>query len=201
MESVRVEQRWSGVNSLYLDYILIYLFIVMSIVKHRSIGSIIKGIWTHSLSILTMFSFPYQVTVALHRLRGVKIGKQSHVARGVILDERNPELIEIGKGVAVTSGVMILCHQRDLSEYKPGMYAMHCPFKEGKVVVKDGAHLGIGSIIMPGVTIGEGAIIGAGSVVTRDIPPYCVAVGAPAKVIKTFEKKETEKEIKNEDLD
>jgi acetyltransferase-like isoleucine patch superfamily enzyme len=159
----------------------------MSIVKKRSIGSIIKGIWTHSLSILTMFTFPYQVTVFLHRLRGVKIGKQSHVARGVILDERNPELIEIGNGVAVTSGVMILCHQRDLSEYRHGMYAMHCPFKEGKVIVKDGAHLGIGSIIMPGVTIGEGAIIGAGAVVTHDIPPYSVAVGVPAKVIKTFE--------------
>ena len=167
----------------------------MSIVKHRSIGSVLKGIWTHSLSILTMFSFPYQVTVTLHRMRGVKIGKQSHVARGVILDERNPELIEIGKGVAVTSGVMILCHQRDLSEYTPGMYAMHCPFKEGKVVVKDGAHLGIGSIIMPGVTIGEGAVIGAGSVVTRDIPPYCVAVGVPAKVIKTFEKQVNKDEI------
>ena len=169
----------------------------MSIVKHRSVGSVLKGIWTHSLSIFTMFSFPYQVTVALHRMRGVKVGKQSHIARGVILDERNPELIEIGNGVAVTSGVMILCHQRDLSEYKPGMYAMHCPFKEGKVIVKDGAHLGIGCIIMPGVTIGEGAIIGAGSVVTRDIPPYCVAVGAPAKVIKTFVKTEE----KNENLD
>lgn len=160
----------------------------MSIVERRSAKSIIKGIWTHSLSILTMFSFPYQVTVALHRMRGVKIGKKSHVARGVILDDRNPDLIEIGDGVAITSGVMILCHQRDLSDYHPGMYAMHCPFKERRVVVEDGAHIGIGSIIMPGVTIGKGAIIGAGSVVTKDIPPYCVAVGAPAKIIKSFEK-------------
>jgi acetyltransferase-like isoleucine patch superfamily enzyme len=40
------------------------------------------------------------------------------------------------------------------------------------------------SIILPGVVIGEGAVIGAGSVVTKDIPPYCVAVGNPAKVIK-----------------
>lgn len=162
----------------------------MSIVKHRSFKSICKGVWTHSLSILSMFSFPYQVTVALHRMRGVKVGKQSHIARGVMLDERNPELIEIGNGVAVTSGVMILCHQRDLTEYKSGMYAMHCPFKEGKVVIKDGAHIGIGAIIMPGVTIGKGAIIGAGAVVTRDIPDYCVAVGSPARVIKTFEKEE-----------
>ena len=162
----------------------------MSIVAHRSLRSIIKGVWTHSLSILTMFSFPYQVTVFFHRLRGVKIGKKSHVARGVILDDRNPDLIEIGDGVAVTSGVMILCHQRDLTDYKVGMYAMDCPFKEGKVIVKDGAHLGIGCIIMPGVTIGKGAIIGAGSVVTRDVPDYCVAVGAPAKVIKSFIKEE-----------
>lgn len=159
----------------------------MSIVEHRSAKSIVKGVWTHSLSILTMFSFPYQVTVALHRMRGVKIGKKSHVARGVILDDRNPDLITIGNGVAITSGVMILCHQRDLTNYKPGMYAMQCPFKEGPVVIKDGAHIGIGSIIMPGVTIGEGAVIGAGSVVTRDIPPYCVAVGSPCKPIKFFE--------------
>ena len=60
--------------------------------------------------------------------------------------------------------------------------------KDKPIVIKDGAHVGIGAIVMPGVTIGEGAIIGAGSVVTRDIPAYCVAVGAPARVIKTFEK-------------
>lgn len=161
----------------------------MSIVERRSFFSIIKGIWVHALGMCTMFTFPYQVTVFFHKLRGVHVGEKSHIARGCILDERNPELIFIGKGVAITSGVMILCHQRDLSAYKPGMYAMHCPFKEGKVVIEDGAHVGIGAIIMPGVTIGEGAVIGAGSVVTGDIPPYCVAVGIPAKVIKTFKTK------------
>lgn len=132
-------------------------------------------------------SFPYQVTVFLHRMRGVKIGKKSHVARLVSMDDRDPGLIEIGKGVAITTGVMILCHQRDLSKYRPGMYAMHCPFKAGKVIIKDGAHIGIGAIIMPGVTIGEGAVIGAGAVVTKDIPPYTLALGVPAKVIKTYE--------------
>lgn len=132
----------------------------MSIVTHRSILSIFKGLWVRFLGILTMFTFPYQLTVFLHRLRGTKVGARSHIARGAFLDERNPELIEIGKGVAITSGAMILCHQRDLSQYKPGMYAMQCPFNEGKVVIKDGAHIGIGAIIMPGVTIGEGAVTG-----------------------------------------
>lgn len=157
----------------------------MSIVDYqRRPSEIIRGIFNRALHNLAYFTFPYQVTVQLHRWRGVKIGRQSHVARLVSFDDRNPELIEIGDGVAITTGVMILCHQRDLSDYRPGMYAMHCPFKIGKVTIKDGAHIGIGAIIMPGVTIGKGAVIGAGSVVTKDIPDYCIAVGSPAKVIK-----------------
>jgi len=159
----------------------------MSIVSYRrSFCEVSRGIFNRVLHIIAYVTFPYQVTVFLHRLRGVKVGKKTHIARLVSFDDRNPELIEIGNGVAITTGVMILCHQRDLTNYKEGMYAMHCPFKEGKVVIKDGAHIGIGAIIMPGVTIGEGAVIGAGAVVTSDIPPYSVAVGIPAKVIKFF---------------
>ena len=82
---------------------------------------------------------------------------------------------------------MLLCHQRNLNQYEVGKPVMDCELVYKPIVINDGAHIGIGSIIMPGVTIGKGAVIGAGSVVTRDIPDYCVAVGAPAKVIKTFE--------------
>jgi acetyltransferase-like isoleucine patch superfamily enzyme len=159
----------------------------MSIVSYRrTFGQIFRGIWIRILSRLAYFSFPYQVTVFLHKMRGVKVGKQSHIARYVFIDDRNPELVEIGKGVAITARVMILCHQRELSVYKPGMYAMHCPFKVGKVIIKDGAHIGIGAIILPGVTIGEGAIVGAGAVVSKDVPAYSLAVGVPAKVVKTY---------------
>ena len=49
--------------------------------------------------------------------------------------------------------------------------------------------IGIGSIIMPGVTIGEGSVIGTGSLVTKDIPAWCVAAGHPAKVIRMLEKR------------
>ena len=54
------------------------------------------------------------------------------------------------------------------------------------VVVEDEAWLGAGVIILPGVVVGKGAIIGAGSVVVNDIPPFSIAVGAPAKVIRTL---------------
>ena len=159
----------------------------MSIVQQpRKPLTIFKGIFIRILSLVAYNTFPYQITVFLHKLRGVKVGKRSHIARYVFIDDRNPELVEIGEGVAITTGVMILTHQRDLTGYKPGMFAMENPFKEGKVVIGDGAHIGIGAIVMPGVTIGKGAVVGAGAVVTGNIPEYCVAVGVPAKVIKHF---------------
>ena len=55
------------------------------------------------------------------------------------------------------------------------------------VRVDDGAWLGQGVVVLPGVTIGARSVIGANSVVTSDIPERCIAVGAPAKVIRTLD--------------
>jgi len=60
-------------------------------------------------------------------------------------------------------------------------------YESKPVRVCRGAWIGANSILLPGVTIGENAVVGAGSVVTRDVPPYCVAAGSPAKVIKKLE--------------
>ena len=160
----------------------------MSNVQKRSVASIVRGIWIRLLSIIAQFTFPAQLTTFVHRLRGVKIGKGSKISRTVIIDDSRPDLVEIGKYVWITAGVQILCHQRNLETYEIGKPVMDNPLIYGKVIIKNGAHIGIGAIIMPGVTIGEGAVIGAGAVVTSDIPPYSVAVGVPAKVIKTFDK-------------
>ena len=59
-------------------------------------------------------------------------------------------------------------------------------YSKGTIRIKDRVWIGEQVLILPDVTIGEGAVIGAGSVVTKDIPPYCVAVGNPAKVIKKY---------------
>ena len=154
--------------------------------NHRTVGNVIKGVWIRFWSVIAPFTVPAHVTTAIHRLRGVHVGKGSRLARSVLIDGSRPDLITIGKNVWVTAGCQLLCHQRDLSQYKVGVPVMDLPLKYAPIVIEDGAHIGIGSIIMPGVTIGKGAVIGAGSVVTKDIPPYCVAVGVPAKVIKTF---------------
>lgn len=60
------------------------------------------------------------------------------------------------------------------------------------VVIKDWVWIGTGSIICPGVTIGEGAVIGAGSVVTKDVPPYCLAAGNPCRVIRELTERDKE---------
>lgn len=57
----------------------------------------------------------------------------------------------------------------------------------GKVIIEDWAYIGSESLIMPGVTIGEGALVGAGSVVTKSVPPYTVVGGNPAHVLCTVD--------------
>lgn len=152
--------------------------------NHRTFVSVAKGIRIRILSILAQFTFPAQLTTTIHRMRGVHVGKGSKITRTVIIDDSRPDLITIGENVWITAGCQILCHQRDLSYYQKDIPVMDCPLKYAPVVIKDGAHIGIGSIIMPGVTVGKCAVIGAGAVVTKDIPDYCIAVGVPAKVIK-----------------
>ena len=58
------------------------------------------------------------------------------------------------------------------------------PVDFAPVVIEDDADLGVGSVILPGVTIGRGAVIGAGAVVAADVPPYAVAAGVPARVLR-----------------
>lgn len=57
-----------------------------------------------------------------------------------------------------------------------------------KILIKKGAWIGAGATVLPGVTIGKYAIVGAGAIVTKDVPDYSVVVGIPAKVVKTLEK-------------
>ncbi len=153
----------------------------------RTLGSVFKGIWIRLLSILIPFTFPAHITTMLHRLRGVNVGKGSKISRTAYIEDSEPSLVTIGENVWITAGVMILCHQRDLKHYKIGQAVMDCPLKTAPVNIGDGAHIGIGAILMPGVSIGKGAVIGAGAVVTKDIPNHSIAVGSPAKVIKTFQ--------------
>lgn len=126
------------------------------------------------------------VRAQLHRWRGVEVGKDVAIGMEVMFDSVYPERIHIGSGCIITNNVQILAHNRDLRGYGPGKTIKDLDYIVQDVVLEEDVVVGIGSIILPGVTIGKGAVIAAGSIVNKDIPPYTMAVGSPARVIKKF---------------
>jgi maltose O-acetyltransferase len=114
----------------------------------------------------------------LERLRqdGVQIGKDVVVERGARLDPGHPWLISIGDGTTIAPEAYIIAH--DASVRQPTGWT-----KLQRVTIGADVFVGLRAIIMPGVTIGDGAIVGAGSVVTRDVPAGAVVAGNPARVI------------------
>ena len=118
------------------------------------------------------------------RQLGCKVGKNVMIGHAVRLDFGNAGLIEVGDNVIISNNTTILCHKRDVSEYKLGELAIKLPFIYDKVKIENGSQIGINCTILPGVTIGEGSIIGSCSVVTKDIPAWSIALGNPAKIIR-----------------
>ncbi len=124
------------------------------------------------------------------RLMGAKVGKGVYVGRLVVIDTRNPELITIDDGAHITNQTILLCHKRDLEQYSVDDIYGDMHYKTGAIHLCKGCSTGTNSLIMPGVTIGEGAIVGAGSLVTKDIPAWTIATGRPAKVVKQIPERE-----------
>lgn len=84
----------------------------------------------------------------------------------------------------------VISWKKGVDENKIGGYKDWTNVKRGKVVIKDKAWIGFNSIILKGVTIGEGAIVGAGSVVTKDVPDWTIVAGNPAKIIREIPENE-----------
>ena len=121
---------------------------------------------------------------------GCKVGKDIFVGDNVKIDTGHADLIEIDDHAHIAGGVRLLCHQRDLSDYCIGDDYAKLGYRLGKVHLCKGCLVGMESFVMPGVTIGEGAIVGAGSLVVKDVPAWTVAVGRPAKVVRQIPTRE-----------
>lgn len=116
------------------------------------------------------------------RALGYEVGKGSYFADDLVitLAYTNRGHLHLGQRVSIGPGcILVLAAHANNSIIK-----QQIPEKERWITLEDDVWLGAGVIVLPQVTIGEGSIIGAGAVVTKDIPPHCVAVGNPAKVIK-----------------
>ena len=94
--------------------------------------------------------------------------------------------LQIGQNVLIGRYVLINDHSHgDLADSKNGIPPVDRTLKsKGRITIKDNVWIGDNAAILSGVTIGEGAIVGANSVVTKDVPPYTVVGGVPAQVIK-----------------
>lgn len=133
---------------------------------------------------------PRRLRPIIIRQMGCHVGKHTFFGDYVRIDTSYPEMIYIGDYAHITSGCRILCHQRDLTGYCIGDNAADLGYRTGEVHIGKGVMVGMETMVMPGVSIGDGAIIGAGSLVTKDIPAWTIAAGRPAKVIKEIPKRE-----------
>lgn len=127
---------------------------------------------------------PRKLRPILIRKMGCHIGKNVFFGDYVRMDTSYAEMIYIDDYAHITSGCRLLCHQRDLKGYCVGDNAASFGYRTGEIHIGKGVMVGMETMIMPGVTIGDGAIIGAGSIVTKDIPAWTIATGRPAKVVK-----------------
>jgi len=117
---------------------------------------------------------------------GCRVGKNVFIGSHVHVDAGYSKMLIIEDGVHIAGHCILLCHQRDLSNYYIGDEYSKLGYKVQPIILKRGCLVGTSSIILPGVTVGEGAIIGAGSLVVKDVPSWTIATGRPAKVIKTL---------------
>jgi len=118
------------------------------------------------------------------------VGDRCFIGNGLISAAHG---IEIGNDVLISWGVTITdhnSHSLKFSERQKDVENWHNDKKDwsgvktAKVVIQDRVWIGFNAIILKSVTIGEGAIVGAGSVVSKDVPPYTIVAGNPAKIIR-----------------
>jgi acetyltransferase-like isoleucine patch superfamily enzyme len=130
-------------------------------------------------------------TVAFLRRQGMRIGPHAALLTRVQDFGTEPWLIEIGARVSVASGAVFVTHDgasRVFRERIAGGSAFGNAFAPIRVL--DDSMIGLRAILMPGVTVGPRCIVGAGSVVTSDVPPDTVVGGSPARVLCTVEQYE-----------
>ncbi len=142
-------------------------------------GYSLKRIWTKAcISMAKSPMLPSGVRVRLWKLGGIKLRGYCFIGSDVELDGIFPDFVEFGNGCTLTSGVRILTHY-----YNPSTHRYYY----GRVTIGDGVFIGINSLIINSVNIGDRAVIGAGSVVNCDIPAGEVWAGNPARFIKKLD--------------
>lgn len=160
----------------------------------------------YELCLCTVFNLPRVfffsfIKVVILRMVGAKVGKRTTIypnvwvfpGKGLTIGDD----VDIALGVTITTNGGVTIGDRTLLGYRAQILSANHVIPSGKgrifgaghnnaeVVIENDVWVGANCIILPGVTIGEGAVVAAGSVVTKDVVPYSIVGGTPAKLIKS----------------
>lgn len=161
-------------------HIGLYMFFLKF--KLRSLGSFCRIYFADIIE-------PYNISIGHH----VYINKNCTITT-------TASRVEIGNYVMIGPNVTLIGQDHDMSNWKRPMFFSK-KYSRGGIKIEDDVWIGANVTILQGVTVGRGSVIGAGAVVTKDIPPYSVAAGIPAKKIKDRIPQEQIKEALQVDLE
>jgi acetyltransferase-like isoleucine patch superfamily enzyme len=133
---------------------------------------ILRVFFNKYMCLIAMLPMVTSLRTFLHSLTGTKIGKNCFIASYVLIDDQYPELITIEDHVTISYRCTIIAHDDSKGIISP-------------IAIKRGAWIGACVTILPGAIIGEGAVIGAGTTISKDVPPKTTVVCAKVRIVNT----------------
>ena len=134
----------------------------------------LRVVWNFLIIYANRFNPSETLKNILYRWTGMKVGDHCSFALCAMADVFYPHLITVGKNCIFGYDSVILAHE-----------FLHREWRTGPVVIGDNVFVGVKSVILPGVVIGEGAVVSAMSLVNKDVPPYTIVGGVPIRVLGT----------------
>lgn len=109
----------------------------------------------------------------LFRLSGIRLGRGGFIGMGGYMEDYLPQNVVIEDNVTVSFGVTFIAHGAKQGRSDQEKY----------IILRKGAYIGAASVLIPGIEVGSQAVVGSGSVVTKDVPPGAIVAGAPARIL------------------
>jgi len=143
--------------------------------------SLLRVWWQKRLHLWARRTIVTPLRTSLYRAMGVSVGQNVFIGLDAWLDDQFPELIRIEDDVTLSFRVTVVVHDdaRRMDRIEPGAG----DGTVAPVVLRRGCYLGAGAMILPGVTVGERAVVAAGAVVIHDVPAETIVAGVPARTI------------------